>query len=242
MTASYNGYTPNVLYVQKDLPVKWVVEAEQLTSCNNSIIIPDLKVQQKLQKGLNTIEFTPGNEDLGFSCWMGMIRGSIKVVDDLATVSANGSKSSANDASTGSENATKQPAKSIYGDDFSKVPTDRFVKKMVVSATEQSIVIKGTGYELEPLVMVAKKGLPTKLSFDLTAFDTAEGNFRIMNATTKEVIAKFTGTKGIVDVPVEFKEIGVFGIYAEEELIGLVEAVDDVEGADLEEIRAKYIK
>jgi sulfite exporter TauE/SafE/plastocyanin domain-containing protein/copper chaperone CopZ len=242
MTASYNGYTPDVLYIQKNMPVKWVVDGKDLTSCNSKIVIPTLNVEQKLQKGLNTIEFTPGDEDLDFSCWMGMISGTIKAVDDLETVKAAGSKSSSDDASAGSENATKQNAPSIYGADFSKVATDRFVKKMVVTASEQTITIKGIGYELEPLVMVAKKGLPAKLSLDLTAFDTPEGNFRIMNTTTKEIVAKFTGTKSTVEVAIDFSEKGAYGIYLEEELIGLIEAVDELDGVDLEGIRAKYIQ
>ena len=94
MTASYQGYTPDVLYVQKDMPVKWIVDGKELTSCNSKIVIPALKVEQKLQQGLNTIEFTPGDEDLSFSCWMGMISGTIKVVDDLAAISATDSKAS----------------------------------------------------------------------------------------------------------------------------------------------------
>ena len=42
-----------------------------------------MNLEQKLQEGKNIIEFTPGDEDIPFSCWMGMKRGTIKVVDDL---------------------------------------------------------------------------------------------------------------------------------------------------------------
>jgi sulfite exporter TauE/SafE/copper chaperone CopZ len=83
MTANIYGYTPNTLYVQKGLPVKWVVDGEQITGCNNTIVMPAMNLEQKLQSGQNIIEFTPGNEDISFSCWMGMKRGVIKVVDDL---------------------------------------------------------------------------------------------------------------------------------------------------------------
>lgn len=38
MTANNNGYTPNAFYVQKGIPVKWIINGEQLNSCNNSII------------------------------------------------------------------------------------------------------------------------------------------------------------------------------------------------------------
>ena len=48
MTANANGYTPNVFYVQKNVPVKWIINGEQLTSCNNSIVVPSLDVEKKL--------------------------------------------------------------------------------------------------------------------------------------------------------------------------------------------------
>ncbi|EKN69848.1 heavy metal transporter [Neobacillus bataviensis LMG 21833] len=86
MTANVYGYTPNTLYVQKGIPVKWVVDGEQITVCNNTIVMPDMNVEQKLQSGKNIIEFTPGSEDIPFSCWMGMKRGVIKVVDDLKKI------------------------------------------------------------------------------------------------------------------------------------------------------------
>ena len=88
MTASYNGYTPDELYVQKGLPVQWIVDGKELSGCNNTIVIPDLNIEQRLQSGSNTIEFTPGDKDLSFSCLMGMINGTIKVVDDLEKISA----------------------------------------------------------------------------------------------------------------------------------------------------------
>lgn len=86
MTANANGYTPNVFYVQKNVPVKWVINGEQLTSCNNAIVVPSLKIEKKLASGENIINFTPGDKDINFSCWMGMISGVIKVVDDVKTI------------------------------------------------------------------------------------------------------------------------------------------------------------
>jgi sulfite exporter TauE/SafE/copper chaperone CopZ len=88
MSAKVSGYTPYTLYVQKGLPVKWVVEGEEITGCNNTIVVPDMNIQQKLQSGNNLIEFTPSEEDLNFSCWMGMKRGVIKVVDNLEAITA----------------------------------------------------------------------------------------------------------------------------------------------------------
>lgn len=91
MTADNRGYVPNILVVQKDIPVRWVVAGEELNSCNNALVLPSLNIQEKLNQGETIIEFTPTKSgDLSFSCWMGMIRGTIKVVDDLQTADISG--------------------------------------------------------------------------------------------------------------------------------------------------------
>lgn len=234
MTASGRGYTPNVLYVQKGVPVKWVVNATQLTSCNNAIVIPSLKKQQKLKSGENIIEFTPGDKDLSFSCWMGMIRGTIKVVDDLGSVASSSSSSS--------DGPSEQAKPSIYGNDISKVPTDRLVKKAQVSKNNQIIKIKGTGYELEPLIVVVNKGINTKMSLDLTSFDYYDSDFSIVDANTGAIVKEFTGKKGIVDVDFTINSSGVYALLVNQDLLGVVEAVDDIKTVNLEEIRSKYIR
>ncbi|QAA32813.1 sulfite exporter TauE/SafE family protein [Clostridium manihotivorum] len=234
MTASGRGYTPNVLYVQKGVPVKWVVNATQLTSCNNAIVIPSLKKQQKLKSGENIIEFTPGDKDLSFSCWMGMIRGTIKVVDDLGSVASSSSSSS--------DGPSEQSKPSIYGNDISKVPTDRLVKKAQVSKNNQIIKIKGTGYELEPLIVVVNKGINTKMSLDLTSFDYYDSDFSIVDANTGAIVKEFTGKKGIVDIDFTINSSGVYALLVNQDLLGVVEAVDDIKTVNLEEIRNKYIR
>jgi sulfite exporter TauE/SafE/plastocyanin domain-containing protein/copper chaperone CopZ len=245
MAADVYGYTPNTLYVQKGMPVKWVVDGKQITGCNNTIVIPGMNMEQKLQSGQNVIEFTPGSEeDIPFSCWMGMKRGVIKVVDNLKNVSASSSDATGVDSSTKATAEPTEPAKpSIYGNDISKVPTDRLIKLAQITNNEQTLAVKGIGYELEPLILVVNKDLTTKLTLDLTSFDNANGYFLIVNDKTKEIVTDFTGTKGPVNVEFTVSKTGAYGIYLnEEELIGLIEVVDDLNMVNLEEIRNKYLK
>src|SRR5690606_14804228 len=101
MTADNRGYTPNAFYVQKGIPVQWIIDGQQLNSCNNAIVSRALNLQTKIEKGENIIEFTPGNEDINFSCWMGIIRGVIKVVDNLSAVDTSKPDPSLPPASTG---------------------------------------------------------------------------------------------------------------------------------------------
>lgn len=80
-------YVPIV--VQKGVPVRWTIQAEarDINGCNNAIIIPEYNVGVKLKPGDNIIEFTPDETGVvGYSCWMGMIRSQITVIDERAIV------------------------------------------------------------------------------------------------------------------------------------------------------------
>lgn len=84
-TLSSGGYAP--IIVQKGIPVKWTVyaPANSINGCNNSMIIPDFSLQKNLSQGNNVIEFTPSKSGtISYSCWMGMIRSTITVVDDIS--------------------------------------------------------------------------------------------------------------------------------------------------------------
>ena len=82
----YGTYDP--ITVQAGIPVEWTLVADEsrLNGCNNEIIIPAYDLTIPLQPGENKIEFTPeASGVVPFSCWMGMIRRSIHVVDSLAS-------------------------------------------------------------------------------------------------------------------------------------------------------------
>jgi len=81
------SYEPIV--VQKGIPVRWTIVAEEgeINGCNNSIIIPAFNIRHNLAAGNTVVEFTPEKSgNIIFSCWMGMIRSRITVVDDLKNI------------------------------------------------------------------------------------------------------------------------------------------------------------
>jgi sulfite exporter TauE/SafE/copper chaperone CopZ len=70
--------------VRDGIPVKWTIDAPKgsINGCNNSMIIPEYGIKYSFKTGENVIEFTPaGTGSFRYSCWMGMIRGAITVVD-----------------------------------------------------------------------------------------------------------------------------------------------------------------
>lgn len=230
MTVDGSGFTPNRFYVKKNVPVKWIIEGKAINPCNNAIAIPTLNKEQTIKSGENIIEFTPGDNDLNFSCWMGMIKGTIKVTDDLGTVDTSDSDSESQD----------ELPPSIYGDDLSQVDTDRLIKKTSVSDNIQTINIRGIGYELEPLIIVANKNMNTKISLDLNAFDNYEDKFEIINSDTKEVIASVNGLKGVVTIEGKLNKTGKFAITNSSNVLTVIEVVDDINTVDLEQVREQY--
>jgi sulfite exporter TauE/SafE/copper chaperone CopZ len=87
MEVGPNSYEP--ITVQKGIPVKWIVHADEknLNGCNGTIVVPKYNIEKKLIAGDNIIEFTPQEDGtIGYSCWMGMIKSSIQVVPDITKI------------------------------------------------------------------------------------------------------------------------------------------------------------
>ncbi|WMJ87860.1 urease accessory protein UreH domain-containing protein [Anaerocolumna sp. MB42-C2] len=70
--------------VKAGIPVKWTIRAGKgmINGCNNEMILSEYDLKVKLKEGDNVIEFTPTRAGTyGYSCWMGMIRSSITVME-----------------------------------------------------------------------------------------------------------------------------------------------------------------
>ncbi|MDR1917142.1 MAG: sulfite exporter TauE/SafE family protein [Synergistaceae bacterium] len=79
----YGRYQP--ITVSAGVPVRWTIHAEQgtINGCNNTMIIPAFNMRKRLNVGDNVVEFTPSKPGVyPYSCWMGMIRSTITVVED----------------------------------------------------------------------------------------------------------------------------------------------------------------
>lgn len=81
---TYDNYQ-NII-VQKDIPVKIIINVDKkyLTGCNNEINIDNFNIKQELKIGPNIIEFLPTKTgNITYTCWMDMIKNTIKVVDNI---------------------------------------------------------------------------------------------------------------------------------------------------------------
>ncbi|MCI6266786.1 MAG: sulfite exporter TauE/SafE family protein [Erysipelotrichaceae bacterium] len=80
---SYDSFQD--IIVLKNIPVKMIVHVDKkyLTGCNNELIIGEFGIKQELKVGDNTIEFIPTKVgEIPYTCWMNMIKNTIKVIDD----------------------------------------------------------------------------------------------------------------------------------------------------------------
>jgi len=72
------------LLVASGVPVRLTIRADSrsINGCNNAVVIPAYGVTKELAPGDNLIEFTPeATGVIPYSCWMGMIRSTIEVVE-----------------------------------------------------------------------------------------------------------------------------------------------------------------
>lgn len=82
MDVTSYGYSPNHFTVKKGVPVKWVVNVKNISTCASYILATDMNIQQLLKRGENDLTFTPSSTGtLNFTCSMGMYSGDFKVVE-----------------------------------------------------------------------------------------------------------------------------------------------------------------
>ncbi len=84
MEVNSEGWEPAKFVLQKDVPVKWIIQGNEINGCNNAIQVPKLDLNFDIEYGEQIIEFTPTEEGvISWSCWMGMIPGTFIVTEDL---------------------------------------------------------------------------------------------------------------------------------------------------------------
>lgn len=75
------GYTPDVIVVKANKPVKLHFRRQESASCTENVLFPDFKKSAHLPEGEEVVlELNPEKPgEYGFQCGMGMIRGKLIV-------------------------------------------------------------------------------------------------------------------------------------------------------------------
>ncbi|GMO26227.1 MAG: sulfite exporter TauE/SafE family protein [Termitinemataceae bacterium] len=89
VNSTLSGGRYPAITVAAGTPVKWTIDAPQgsINGCNNRMIIREYGIEHQFKTGANVIEFTPARTGkFTYTCWMGMIRSSITVVEPGADI------------------------------------------------------------------------------------------------------------------------------------------------------------
>lgn len=209
------SYAP--IIVEKGTKVRWTIEAEQgsINGCNNKIIAREYGIEQKLSLGENVIEFTPTEVGTyAYSCWMGMIRSKIYVVEP-------GDNSSLEDL----EAAEREEAIVDY-----EIPTD----KIAVGSIEdglQTVQIEVKDGRFTPAVVVLQEGIETEWVIEVDKIDGT--NDQILFPKYNTILTMQEGENTVGLIPIMDFEFAVDDYnYA-----GYVKVVSDLTAIDLEQIK-----
>lgn len=92
ITVNDQGYAPAAVVVQRGVKTVIRFNPERLNSCNYVVQFPEYRGQLDLSKGQTATPELVVTQDFTFQCWMGMLHGYVKVVDDLNNIDLNSIK------------------------------------------------------------------------------------------------------------------------------------------------------
>ncbi len=86
ITVNAQGYSPAAIVLQKGMKAIIRFKPEALSSCNSPVVFPEYNGALDLAKGELETPAIPITADFTFQCWMGMVHGYVKTVDDLSKI------------------------------------------------------------------------------------------------------------------------------------------------------------
>lgn len=147
--------------VQASIPVRWTIHAPagSINGCNYKMILQEYGIEHTFQEGENVIEFTPTDTgSFSYTCWMGMIDGSIDVTEN-----ADNGQNNDNSAAQSPENDTKPDnTQVIAAGEYLVIP----MSEISSTAAFYPIIVDGT--EMEVFAIKAPDGTIR------TAFNTCQ--------------------------------------------------------------------
>ena len=228
------GKYPNIT-VQAGVPVKWVIDAPKgsINGCNNRMLIRDLDIEYSFKTGENVIEFTPEKTGkIRYSCWMGMIRGTINVTEDAVAEGDNSGDSGSSDGSgVLKEYAPEKPVPAGY-----TIPTDEVaVAEAAVDeygSDIQKITLELTDDGFKPAVAVVESGQDVEWDIIDKTTKASYGNSLLVPDFATQLPIE-TGENAFYFTPA-----GSFDFSnGDNTFYGYIKVVDDIKNMDMDGIK-----
>jgi sulfite exporter TauE/SafE/copper chaperone CopZ/plastocyanin domain-containing protein len=218
VNSTLSGGRYPAITVQQGIPVKWTIDAPRgsINGCNNRMIIREYGIEHRFKPGENVIEFTPGRTGrFPYSCWMGMIRSSITVVEE-----------GQNPAEIGDPNMEPVPAGVT-------ISTDSVALAEIREGDFQTVTIRLRDEGIEPAVLVMRRGIPAAWTVINDSLDP--GNSRLIFPVYHTRIDMKQGNNLIQLMPAGDFDFST----ADNVFYGYVKVVDDLDSVDIEAVKAE---
>lgn len=223
-----SGRYPEIT-VQAGTPVRWTINAPEgsINGCNNRIFIPEYDIEYQFRSGENVIEFTPDKTGtFPYSCWMGMIRSSITVVEPGAEIPQSGGA----DADTPPSNGffdwgSPEPVPANVS-----IPADALAVAEIKDGY-QEVAIELTDNGFSPAVIVVQSGTPVQWNLGNSSTDAA--NFSLLVPAYGVQVPLADGVNPLGFIPFSSFDFS----NGDNTFYGYVKVVDDISTIDAEAIR-----
>jgi Cu+-exporting ATPase len=161
------GYSPDVIRVQKGIPLRLIFDRKEAGECSSRVVFPDFHVSKTLPAFTRTtLEFTPDKAgEFGFACGMNMLHGTLIVEEGMG----------------GEEPAKAVVAEQANGHTHEHARAVGVGPTMQVGKTEQvEFAIIGGGVNCPTCVINIETALK-----DLTGMDDVQVNFAAERVTAR---------------------------------------------------------
>jgi sulfite exporter TauE/SafE/copper chaperone CopZ len=218
VNSTLSGGRYPAITVQAGIPVKWTIDAPagSINGCNNRMIIREYGIEHRFRPGENVIEFTPAKTGrFPYSCWMGMIRSSITVVEKGETLADAGGS------------ALPSPAGVL-------IPTDNVVlAEIAENGSWQTVTTKLRDDGIDPPILVMQRGLRTVWTINNDSLDP--GNSRLIFPAYYTQLDMERGDNIIQLMPVQDFDFST----SDNVFYGYVKVTEDLNNVDIEAVKAE---
>jgi hypothetical protein len=218
--------------VQQGIPVKWTIDAPpgSINGCNNRMIIQEYGIEHRFTLGENLIEFTPAKAGtFRYSCWMGMIRSTITVVEPGASIAT--TEDSGEFRFDDYEDELTEPEPAGF-----RIPT----REIGIAGmgeedgrTVQRVSIEVTDNGFVPAAVVVQGGMLTGITFNNVSTRTANYVLRFPDYGQEVLLDQGENTLGLLPD-------GDFDFSTEDsEFYGYVKVVEDINKFDMDAVKTE---
>lgn len=219
VNSTLSGGRYPAITVQRGIPVRWTINAPagSINGCNNRMIIREYGIEYRFRQGENVIEFMPERAGrFPYSCWMGMIRSSITVVEEGGAAF--------NESDTGLE---PSPAGVVIQTE------EALPAEIAADGAYQTVSVNLRDDGIAPAVIVVQRGLPVSWTVNKDSLDPGNDSLLFPAYYTRIYI-------GQGDNVIEFMPVDDFDFStADNVFYGYVKVVDDLSAVDVSAVKAE---